>query len=177
MLKTIIASVALAAVSVPALASDVTAEVRWGDYANQLKFEAGTQVDRVRVSGEVETAQNYNDGAINNIVSGAVALPLSWEGFTVQPFAQVGLKYTSNANETTFVGLGVKVSRPIHGAFTGEVSYRRREDVSGTDLSEDRFGAAVTYAVNKKHAVGVAAYNYSGTVSDHRYGVFYKFNF
>ena len=177
MLKTIIATIALAAASTSALASDVTAEVRWGDHANQLKFEAGTQVNRVRLVGEVETAQNYNNGAINNIVSGSVVLPLEWEGYTVQPFVQLGQKYTSNANDTTLVGAGLKVSRPIHGAFSGELSYRRRESLSGLDLSEDRFGAAVNYAVNEKIAVGFAAYNYSGTARDHRYGVYYKYNF
>jgi len=182
MKKTIIAAaIALFAVNANA-ATEGHGEYRWGDTANQVKVELtgdyASPVGGLKVSGEVESAQKYRRGTVDTVLAATVGYPVSVPyGVTVQPFVQLGEKLTSNANESLFFAFGVKASRQIYGDFSGELSFRRRESFHGLNIGEDRLGASVKYAVSKNVGVGVALYNYSGTTTDHRFGVFYKQSF
>ena len=181
-IKHYMAIAVLALGAAAASAGELTAEYRWGDNGNQYKGEFsekfksedfGTFV----VAGELESKQSYNDGKLDTIISGTVGYPVALPyGVTAQPFVQIGEKLNSKANQSNFIGEGVKLSRTILGPVSGEVAYRHRGSYSNADLSENRLAASVKYTVNKSHAVGVVVYNYSGQSVDHRYGLFYKYS-
>jgi len=181
-MKNIMATAVLALAAMTASAGELTAEYRWGDNGNQYKGEFSEKVKTEDfgtfvLAGELESKQGYNDGKLDTVISGTVGYPIALPyGFTAQPFLQIGEKLNSSANQSNFIGEGVKLSRTILGPVSGEVAYRHRGSYSNADMVENRLAASVKYTVSKKHAVGVVVYNYSGKTVDHRYGLFYKYS-
>jgi hypothetical protein len=177
----IVAAMGLGLVSLSAMAGDVSAEFRWGDSVNQYKVEVNETVDavvtKVKLTGEIETEQAYRNGLVQSLFNVGAGVPVSYAGYTITPFLQIGDKLITNTTDTVFYGVGAKASRQVFGPVSAEVAYRYRGELSGKPIAERRYMIAAKYELTSKNVFGVQFYEYSGTIIDHRYGVSYTHKF
>jgi hypothetical protein len=186
MIKTITAAVAIAVGSVATAGevdlTSVTGEYRTSDYGNQYKLQADlkvSDVDGFRFYGEVEAMEKHSrvrSGDTVNLTAGA-SLPLSVGKFSVVPFVQVGDKVQDLGKDTFYAGVGASASVPVTGKWSAEASYRRRFDLWGADVDEDRVSLFAKYDLTKNGVLSGGIHNYSGSTTDKRWAVAYTYKF
>lgn len=162
--------------------TSVTGEYRWGDHGNQFKLQADVKVDSVPAFGfygEVEATEAYNRRRSRdsvNLTAGA-NLPLSVGGYSVTPFVEIGDKIQDQGEDTAYAGVGAKATVPVSGKWGAEVAYRRRFDLWGADMDEDRVSLLAKYDLTKNGVLTAGLHNYSGSTTDKRWTVGYTYKF
>lgn len=162
--------------------TSVTGEYRSGDFGNQYKLQADVKVsgvDSFGFYGEVEAMEKHSrvrSGDTVNLTVGAT-YPLSFDKVSVVPFAQVGDKIQDYGKDTAYAGVGVKASVPVVGKWAAEVAYRKRFDLWGADMDEDRVSLLARYNWTQNSVFSGGVHNYSGSTTDKRWAVAYTYKF
>lgn len=186
-MKNIISAVLFSVGTVCASAAEVdltsvAGEYRWGDRGSQYKAQADVKVSSVAAFGfygEVEATEAYNSRRSRdavNLTAGAT-LPLTLGGYSVTPFVELGENIQDYGQDTAYAGVGAKASVPVNGKWSAEAAYRRRFDLWGADIDEDRVSLLAKYDLTKNGVLSAGIHNYSGSTTDKRWTVGYTYKF
>lgn len=172
MKKTILTLTAVTlAGATPAVAGNITAEVRLGDVrSGQAPDSTEYRVEYFAPAGsllnygaELQVKQGNNEGSVDSKVSVKVgpAMP-DVLGIHTVAYTELG-KQLSTGDNGEFWGAAVKASRPIVGPVSVNVGYRHREGFKGLALNENRLSGGVSLSVNDANSLGVTYYRTTGT--------------
>ena len=181
------------AIATPALAGDLSGEVRFGGVAkNQVNTtEYRVQYDDALYNGlvnyglELQTVQPEKQGAVSTLLSGKLGTALPGVlGLSSAAYAEVGQSLnkkvtTTVAGRTTttggnfeFWGAGVNAAYPVGGtALTLKAGYRHRESFNNNRMKEDRLHSGVEWNVTEKTAIGATYYRTTGSIRTDEVGV------
>lgn len=169
-----------------AMASSLTAEVRFADLRNnididsteyKIEFNDTAFNNAVNYGFEASTKETDHNGFSTKLSAKlGPSLPKVW-GFTPKVYGEIGENLSSNRN-FTFWGAGASVSHDIYGPVSMQVGYRHRQDLgSFVKMNEERVNVGLQYAFNDKNSVGVQYYRTSGTSRSDAIGVAYTRKF
>ena len=173
------------AIATPALAGDLSGEVRFGGVAkNQVNTtEYRVQFDDTLYNGlvnyglELQTKQVDNNGPLGSKLSAKLgtAMPTVF-GVKTAAYGEVGEalspKVATNRGNFEFWGAGVKAAYPVGGtALTLKAGYRHREGFKTVNLKEDRLNAGVDWHLTETTAIGANYYRTTGSERTDAIGV------
>jgi hypothetical protein len=169
----VIAALAAAAISTPALADTLTGEIRFGDVrggthadSTELDVQYWTTVHGVVVGSELQSKQAADQGAVDSKFSAKAGLAgPDYLGVHTLAYTELGETFKAG-NQGEFWGAGVKASRPVYGPVSLNIGYRHREGLKDNDhLGEDRLDAGLGFALTANTGVGATYYRTRGTTN------------
>jgi hypothetical protein len=161
MKKVIVAlALAMAAISAPAFADSLSAEVRnfTKPDAKELVVQGWTHAGPALLGAELTTNQPDHRGAISNKYVGKVgyALPV-YAGFKSKVYGELA-RTTTTGKSYAFWGAGATAEHRLYGPLSANVGIRHREGFTAANFKEDRYNAGLTYAVTKNDDLGLSYY-------------------
>jgi len=188
----VIAALAMAAVTTPAMADTITGEVKFNDVrsgrpdATSYKLEYMADVTTNVVAGaEVQVSQPEDGGSAKTRVSvkagyvlpevlgiHTVAYGEIGEAFADKVTTRVGNRNVVTGGNYTLWGAGVKASRHVYGPVSVVAGYRHREGFeNASGVKTDRLNAGLSYAFRENTSVTANYYRTRGTANIDAIGI------
>jgi hypothetical protein len=191
MKKTIMTLMALSVFAVgSAIAADLSVEGRFGNVGsstgtNSSEFDVAIKapiasvgtLGAITLGGELQAKEYAGSSSVTSVSAANVGTSVSWNGFKLSPFVEVGRFAVADAS-TNFFGAGATVSHAVQGPVSVEVGYRHRGGTSSALLmNEDRLSAAAVLSVGTHGALAATFYHNTGTLPENQVGVGYRYSF
>lgn len=182
MKKTILSltAVTLAAVATPALAGNITAEVRFADVrggrapdSTEYRVEYAAPLNSLLNYGaEIQVKQPANAGPVNSLISAKVGPNLpDVLGFHTAAYGEFG-QSLKQGDTYLFWGAAAKASHQLYGPVSVNVGYRHREAFQTIRrMTENRLNGGLALDIGSGNTVGVNYYRTRGTTRADAIGV------
>ena len=185
-MKRILTGLVALAISGMVLAGTVTIEgsavnTVGGNDQSRAKFAISESINKTfSVSGQLTSTQTDNTNSIGTRleIGGTAAAPLfgSVKGYTK---ISLGQKY-GNFGSFTYYSIEPGFTMPLSSNLTTKVGYRFRSAVENANINKDTtetLRVGVTYAINKRDAVGLRFDRITGDSRQDGYNLFYSRSF